>query len=251
MILSFWDIACVLVFHIPSGDGAGWWTSNQMHRYHVRGSHGISMVSVVCALLHIIFARIGLNYEYVILVIKVAATLLLFTMGPVFQKSNNGAVIKCRNIMLITHVNACSVNALLCPTRMRSDYFQHRWIPLTKASDPELWYFLYSAPEQMVKQTIEMPVIWETIGAHYNVTVMKCVVSRDIRRRYIIGLFSSFFANWKYRWLCHLWVVLFAVYISGFIFVNSNISISIYAFYSWQKISNITDYCKDHHGLDI
>ena len=140
MILSFWDIACVLVFHIMPGDG---WTSNQIHRYHVRGSHGMSMVSVVCALLHIIFARNGLNYEYVILVIKVAATLLLFTMGSVFRKSNIGAVIKCPNIMLITDVKACSVNALLCPTRMRSDYFQHRLIPLIKASDPELWYFLY------------------------------------------------------------------------------------------------------------
>ena len=32
----------------------------------------------------------------------------------------------------------------------------HRWIPLTKASDAELWCFL---PEQTVKQTIETPVI--------------------------------------------------------------------------------------------
>ena len=31
----------------------------------------------------------------------------------------------------------------------------HRWIPLTKASDAELWSFLWSAPEQIAKQTIE------------------------------------------------------------------------------------------------
>ena len=31
----------------------------------------------------------------------------------------------------------------------------HRWIPLTKASDAELWCFLGSAPEQTVEQTIK------------------------------------------------------------------------------------------------
>ena len=40
----------------------------------------------------------------------------------------------------------------------------HRWIPLTKASDAELWCFLWSAPEQTVKQTIETPVIWDAIA---------------------------------------------------------------------------------------
>ena len=38
-----------------------------------------------------------------------------------------------------------------------------RWIPLTKASDAELWYFLWSAPEQTLKQTIETPVIWDAM----------------------------------------------------------------------------------------
>ena len=37
-------------------------------------------------------------------------------------------------------------------------------IPLAKASDAELWCFLWSAPEQMVEQTIETPVIWDTIA---------------------------------------------------------------------------------------
>ena len=40
----------------------------------------------------------------------------------------------------------------------------HRWIPLTKASDAELWYFLWSAPEQRVEQTIETPGIWDAIA---------------------------------------------------------------------------------------
>ena len=39
----------------------------------------------------------------------------------------------------------------------------HRWIPLTKASDLELWCFIWSAPEETVQQTIEMLVIWDTV----------------------------------------------------------------------------------------
>ena len=34
----------------------------------------------------------------------------------------------------------------------------------TKASDAELWCFLWSAPEQMVEWTTEMMVIWDTIA---------------------------------------------------------------------------------------
>ena len=40
-----------------------------------------------------------------------------------------------------------------------------RWIPLTKASDAELWCFLLSIPEQTVEQTIDTPVIWEAIAS--------------------------------------------------------------------------------------
>ena len=32
-----------------------------------------------------------------------------------------------------------------------------------KANDAEIWCFLWSAPEQTVKKTIEMPVIWDAI----------------------------------------------------------------------------------------
>ena len=39
----------------------------------------------------------------------------------------------------------------------------HWRIPLTKASDVELWCFLWSAPEQTVEQTIETLVIWDAI----------------------------------------------------------------------------------------
>ena len=39
----------------------------------------------------------------------------------------------------------------------------HRCIPLTKASDAELWRFILFAPEQTVEQTINTPVIWDAI----------------------------------------------------------------------------------------
>ena len=37
---------------------------------------------------------------------------------------------------------------------------RHRWIPLTKASDEELWCFLISGPENVY----ETPVIWDAIA---------------------------------------------------------------------------------------
>ena len=40
----------------------------------------------------------------------------------------------------------------------------HRWIHLTKASDAELWCFLWSAPEQTVEQTIQALVILDAIA---------------------------------------------------------------------------------------
>ena len=39
-----------------------------------------------------------------------------------------------------------------------------RWISLTKASDVELWCFLWTVHKQTVKQTIETPVIRDTIN---------------------------------------------------------------------------------------
>ena len=40
----------------------------------------------------------------------------------------------------------------------------HRQIPPTKASDAELWCFLWSPPEQTVEQTTETLVIWDAIA---------------------------------------------------------------------------------------
>ena len=38
-----------------------------------------------------------------------------------------------------------------------------RWLPLTKASDAEIWYFLWSAPEQTAEQTIERMMICDAV----------------------------------------------------------------------------------------
>ena len=40
----------------------------------------------------------------------------------------------------------------------------HRWIPITKASDAELWCFLWSVPEQTVEERIVTPVILDAIS---------------------------------------------------------------------------------------
>ena len=53
------------------------------------------------------------------------------------------------------------------------EFLGHRWIPLPKTSDAELWCSLWSAPEQMVEQTIETPVIWDATAL--IMTSLKCL----------------------------------------------------------------------------
>ena len=42
------------------------------------------------------------------------------------------------------------------------EFTGHQWIPLTNASDVELECFLWISPEQIIEQTVETPVIWDT-----------------------------------------------------------------------------------------
>ena len=68
----------------------------------------------------------------------------------------------------------------------------HRWILLTKVSDAELWWFLWSAPEQTAEQTIESPVIY----VHYDVIVMRWfVVDNDKLWSHYIGGKTLFFSK--------------------------------------------------------
>ena len=55
---------------------------------------------------------------------------------------------------------------LLC-----GEFTGHRWIPFTKTSNSELWWFFLSAPEPTVEETMETPVILRHHRAHYDVTV--------------------------------------------------------------------------------
>ena len=61
-------------------------------------------------------------------------------------------------MMTYSNGNIFRVTGPLC-----GEFTGHRWIPLTKASDTELWCFLWSVPEQTVEQTAETPVIWDAI----------------------------------------------------------------------------------------
>ena len=57
-----------------------------------------------------------------------------------------------------------NVNIARVIDRLWEESTGHQWIRLTKATDAELWCFLWSAPEQTVEQTIETPVIWDAIA---------------------------------------------------------------------------------------
>ena len=46
---------------------------------------------------------------------------------------------------------------------LRREFTGPRWIPRTKASDTELWWFLWSAPEYKAELTMARLVIWDAI----------------------------------------------------------------------------------------
>ena len=62
-------------------------------------------------------------------------------------------------LMTSSNGNIFRVTGPLC-----GEFTGHRWIPRTKASDTELWCFLWSVPEPTVQQTMETPMIWEAIA---------------------------------------------------------------------------------------
>ena len=72
----------------------------------------------------------------------------------------------------------------------------HRQISLTKASDAELWYFLWSALEQTVEQTNETLVIWETTSRPFG----HCNVVWSFTAQYSSsGWKGCIFVHWSYR----------------------------------------------------
>ena len=63
--------------------------------------------------------------------------------------------------------NICRFTDPLC-----GEFTGHRWIPLTKASDAELWCFLWSAPEKKGWGNNHEAGDLKRYRAHYDVTVM-------------------------------------------------------------------------------
>ena len=64
-----------------------------------------------------------------------------------------------RIMITASNGNIFRVTGLLC-----GEFTAHRWIPRTKASDPELWCFPLSTLEPTVEQTLGTPVIWDAIA---------------------------------------------------------------------------------------
>ena len=60
------------------------------------------------------------------------------------------------NMMTSLNGNIFHVTGPLC-----GEFTVHRWIPRAKASDAELWCFLWSAPEPTLEHTMETLVIWD------------------------------------------------------------------------------------------
>ena len=89
--------------------------------------------------------------------------------------NNGGHVSNPTNSPTATRRGLCDSLSVVMTTTSNGDIFcvtghlcgeltGYRWIPVTKASDVELWWFLWSAPKQTVELTIEMLVIWDTVA---------------------------------------------------------------------------------------
>ena len=61
------------------------------------------------------------------------------------------------------------------------EFTGQRWIPCTKASDAELWYFLWSAPEPTGEQIMETSTIWDAIALILMSLKWKNGLPRSIR----------------------------------------------------------------------
>ena len=124
-------------------------------------------------------------------------------LSPAMMTSSNG------NIFRIT--------GPLC-----GEYIGHRWIPLTKASDAELWCFLWSASERLSKQLerrwFETPPrsLWrhcnddqyrcETKACNWQIDTMIipnvqfiCTATNMVVRC-IIGIFFPSRKSWRHVW---------------------------------------------------
>ena len=57
-----------------------------------------------------------------------------------------------RHVTMVAMVTLSNGNILCVTGPLCGEFTCHRWIPLTKASDAELWCFIYSAPKQRLSK---------------------------------------------------------------------------------------------------
>ena len=95
-------------------------------------------------------------------------------------------------MMTSSNRNIFRVIGYLC-----GEFTGDRWIPHTKASDAELWCFLWSAPEQTVEKIMVRMVIWDAVVSIMTSFWCKVLYQRDtcvyayIHNRYHRAYFHS------------------------------------------------------------
>ena len=96
----------------------------------------------------------------------------------------NGGALYFLQILIFYMMTSSKENIFRVTCPLWGESFSHRWIPFTKANDADFLCFLWSAPEQMVEQTIEMPVIWDVIAL--IMTLLKCMIDDLCGYKYIL-----------------------------------------------------------------
>ena len=91
---------------------------------------------------------------------------------------NQEQTIKIIAMMTSSNGNIFPVTGPLC-----GEITGHRWIPLTKPSNPELWCFLWFAPEQTVWVINQDAGDLRRRHAHYDVTAIPIPFSRKTQRQ--------------------------------------------------------------------
>ena len=91
--------------------------------------------------------------------------------APVSLEETHDHCTRDANMMMSSNGNIFRVTGPLC-----GEFTGHRWIPHTKASDAELWYFLWTAPG--IKEWVKNREAGDLRRhrAYYDVIVMKAAV---------------------------------------------------------------------------
>ena len=92
------------------------------------------------------------------------------------------------HMMTSSNGNIFRITGPLC-----GEFTGHRWIPITKASDVELWCFLWSSPEQMFELNNRDTNDLRCHHARYDINVMA-----DYCSAYILDIFHDDIIKWKH-----------------------------------------------------